>query len=66
MKMAILGDGTTLIIVGLDKYNDPIDTDGKLFGPKSGRDIEKFDTRTDFDPSDGEAIIIEPTNLEIV
>lgn len=64
MKIAVFSDGTTVIVVGLDKNGDPIDKNGTLFGSESGRDIEEFDVNT-FDPSSGEVIIVDP-RLDIV
>lgn len=66
IKTAVFSDGTTVIVVGLDRTDNPIDTDGTLFGPESGRDIEEFD-RDDFDPSSGEVVIVEPrSSLRVV
>lgn len=59
MKTVVFSDGTTVIVVGLDKSDNPIDTDGTLFGSKSGRDIKDFNMY-DFYPSEGESVIIEP------
>lgn len=59
MKTAVFSNDKTVIVVGLDKKNNPLDIDGTLFGPESGRDIEDF-KRTDFNPSRGEVVVVEP------
>jgi len=66
MRIAVFSDGITVIVVGLDKYGDPIDRDGTLFGPESGRNIDEFDEKS-FDPSSGEVVIVEPqSHLRVV
>ncbi len=38
MKVAVFHDVHETIVVGLDVDGSPIDADGTLFGPESGRD----------------------------
>ncbi len=40
-KVVVFIDLKGILIVGIDKYNKPIDLDGTLFGSESGRDIEQ-------------------------
>lgn len=58
MKIGVLTDGIDVIVVKLDKNDNPIDNDGTLFGPTSGRNIEDFDMQH-FNPISGEVIIVE-------
>lgn len=58
MKLGVLTDGIDVIVVELDDDDKPIDVDGTLFGPTSGRDLEEF-SMDRFDPSTGEVVIVE-------
>lgn len=42
-KVAVFTDASEILVVGLDEKYNPIDLDGTLFGPNSGRNIEDFD-----------------------
>lgn len=63
MKFENIGvfiNGRSVIIVGIDKKDEPIDPDGTLFGKNSGRDIDEYDL-VYFKPSNDDIIIIDPT-----
>lgn len=57
MKVAVLTNGIEIIVVGLGKDGQPMDNDGTLFGPESGRDIQEFQW-INLDPSTGTPVII--------
>lgn len=57
--IAVYRSNDEIIIVGLNVDNTPMDVDGTLFGPESGRDTEKFE-RFDFDADKGQTAHIEP------
>ena len=52
-----------ILIVGLDKDNNPLDPQGTTFGENSGRDIKDYE-RFDVDLSKG-ALIEIPTNYQV-
>lgn len=58
VKLGVFSDQETIIIVGLDKEGNPIDKDGTLFGPASGRNLDEFN-ETPFSPSKGEVVIVD-------
>lgn len=43
MRVAVFVDSDEVLIVGLDKNDNPVDIDGTLFGPNSGRCLSDFD-----------------------
>lgn len=59
VKIAVFSDEITVIVVGLDADGNPVDPDGTLFGPESGRDFDHFDEQA-FDPSRGDVVIVDP------
>ena len=66
MKVRIYYMGDETIVVGLDKDNNPFDSDGTLFGTDSGRLIEDYDYK-DIDIEKGEvAIILSRPKIEVV
>ncbi len=56
--VAIFRDEHEIIVVGLNPDNTPMDENGTLFGPKSGRDIDTFE-RLDIDTDDGQTAHVE-------
>lgn len=56
--IAMFSDGDEVFVVGLDGDYNPIDKDGSLFGPDSGRDINDF-MRVDVDIDGGKIGHIE-------
>ena len=44
MKIAIFVNDEETIVVGLHEDGSPMDNDGTLFGPESGRDIDDFES----------------------
>lgn len=56
--IAIFSDGDEVFVVGLDRDYNPIDEDGTLFGPDSGRDVNDF-MRVDINTDNGEVGHIE-------
>ncbi len=56
--IAMFSDGDEVFVVGLNKYGGPMDEDGTLFGPDSGRDINDF-MRVDIDIDRGQIGHIE-------
>ena len=59
MRVAILRSKTETIVVGIDEHNNPIDSDGILFGPDSERDIEDFTVQHFINPERGEVFILQ-------
>ena len=43
VRVAVFVDRSEILVVGIDKNNNPIDPDGTLFGTESGRNIEEFE-----------------------
>ncbi len=46
--IAMFSDDDEVFVVGVDENGDPMDVDGTLFGPDSGRDFNDF-MRVDID-----------------
>ncbi len=55
--IAVFKDDHEIIVVGLNQDNSPMDSDGTLFGPESGRDIDTFE-RFDADTDKGQTVHI--------
>lgn len=55
--IAVFEDDHEVIIVGLNADGSPMDADGTLFGPGSGRDIDTFE-RHDVDTDKGQTVHI--------
>ncbi len=53
------GQNSEVIVVGLDSNGNPMDEDGTLFGPDSGRNIEDYE-REDVDTDKGQIAHITP------
>lgn len=56
--IAIFRDANEIIIVGLNADGSPMDADGTLFGPESGRNIDEFQWQ-DLDTDSGQTAHIE-------
>jgi hypothetical protein len=59
--IAVFEDNHEIIVVGLNADGSPMDSDGTLFGPESGRDINMFE-RLDVNVDEGEIIRIESSS----
>ncbi len=51
-----------ILIVGLDEHDDPLDVDGTLFGPDSGRHMKDYE-RINLDPEDGTVVQVQTGNV---
>lgn len=58
--IAVYKSDIEIIVVGLNFDNSPMDLDGTLFGPDSGRDINDFE-RFDINIDTGQTAHIEPS-----
>lgn len=61
MKVAVFYDVHETIVVGLNVDGSPVDADGTLFSPKSGRDMEMFE-RLDADFTNGQSVHIHSSS----
>ncbi len=61
MKVAVFVRNDEIIVVGLNADGHPIDKDGTLFGPRSGRSISTFE-RIDANFGDGQIVQIDSMN----
>lgn len=57
--IAVYRDDHEIIVVGLNADKSPMDSDGTLFGPNSGRNIDDFE-RFEVDTDIGQTAHIEP------
>lgn len=56
--IAVFKNDKEVIVVGLNVDDSPMDSNGTLFGPNSGRDLDTFE-RCDINTDKGEVVTIE-------
>lgn len=56
--IAVFIDPHEVIVVGLNADGSPMDADGTLFGPESGRDIHMFE-RIDANCDEGQTVHVD-------
>ena len=63
--IAVFVSSEEIIVVGVHSDGSPIDHDGTLFGPESGREMEEFE-RFEADTDEGQTVHIEkPYRVEV-